>query len=251
MYLKQSVSWWCFTGRGVEDHALLQKCKEIGYAAVELVDPSLFPAVRDAGLEIASHSGPGGLNDPAEHNAIARSVDSALEVAVKYQIPNLIVFSGNRREGVSDKEAAEHTAAGLARIAPAAEAVGVTLVMELLNSRVDHVGYQCDTSQWGTQVCKAVNSPCVKLLYDIYHMQIMEGDLVRHIEENHHYYGHYHTAGNPGRHDLDTEQEINYAAVFRAIRKVNYQGYIGHEFLPKGDPVLALESAYRLVIENS
>ena len=126
----------------------------------------------------------------------------------------------------------------------------MTLVLELLNSKVDHPDYQCDKTLWGVKVCQMVDSPAVKLLYDIYHMQIMEGDIVRTIQDYHPYFGHYHTAGNPGRNDLDDEQEIFYPPIFRAIEATGYDGYIGHEFIPKGDPGAALKAAFDLTIES-
>jgi hydroxypyruvate isomerase len=133
----------------------------------------------------------------------------------------------------------------LQRVAKAAEEAGVTLVLELLNSKVDHADYQCDRTAWGVEVCKAVNSPRVKLLYDIYHMQIMEGDVIRTIKDNIAYIGHFHTAGNPGRHELDENQELYYPAIARAIAATGYEGYIGQELMPVGDALAALEAAYK------
>ena len=140
---------------------------------------------------------------------------------------------------------AASTAAGLARVAPAAADAGVTLVLELLNSKVDHPDYQADHTAWGVQVCRAVGASHVKLLYDIYHMQLMEGDIIRTIQAAHPFIGHYHTAGNPGRNDLDDEQELNYPAILRAIRATGYMGYIGHEFIPEGDPAVALHTTFK------
>jgi len=250
MQIKQSISWWCVDNRGVSTPDLLRAVKAIGYSGVELIATEHFPLVRDLGLTIAAHTAQSGIdsgfNDPAQHDRLEREILASLDLATKYEIPNLIVFTGNRREGVSEQEAAEHTAAGLRRVAKAAEEAGITLIVELLNSKVDHKGYQCDTSTWGIEVCKLVDSPRVKLLYDIYHMQIMEGDLIRTIETNHAYFGHYHTGGVPGRHDLDDTQEIYYPAVVRAIRATGYCGYLGHEFIPKSDPIAALEQAYKV-----
>jgi hydroxypyruvate isomerase len=155
----------------------------------------------------------------------------------------LICFSGNRH-GLDDATGAEITAETLSAVAPMAEAAGVTLVLELLNSKVDHPDYQCDHTAWGVQVVKAVNSPRVKLLYDIYHMQVMEGDIIRTIQENHPHIAHYHTAGNPGRHELDANQELNYRAIVQAIIATGYTGYLGQEFVPLGDPVAGLRSAF-------
>ncbi len=246
----QSLSWWCFQGRGVEAPDLLRAAKEIGYASVELIPESLWDAARDAGLTIVTHGGHGsishGLNDPAQFDRIAGELDASLALAAKYEVPNLIVFSGERRPGLSEQEGIDNTVTALKKLAPAAEDAGVTLIIELLNSRVDHPGYQCDHTEWGVEVCKLVNSPRVKLLYDIYHMQIMEGDLIRTIETYHEYFAHYHTAGNPGRRDMDETQEIYYPAVARAIAATGYQGCIGHEFIPKGEPIAALEHAFKL-----
>jgi hydroxypyruvate isomerase len=163
--------------------------------------------------------------------------------AVQWGIPNLICFSGNRN-GLDDTTGAEITAEGLRAVARDAEDAGVTLVLELLNSKVDHPDYQCDRTLWGLGVCRMVNSPRVKLLYDIYHMQIMEGDIIRTITDNHATFGHYHTAGNPGRNNIDDTQELNYAAIMRAILATGYQGYVGQEFIARGDPVAALRDAF-------
>ncbi len=250
MSLKQSVSWWCFAGKGLADDVLLQRAKAIGYQAVELISETMFERVRDQGLVIASHGGhqsiDRGLNDLAEHDRIEAEIYHNLALAQKYEIPNLIVFSGSRRAGLSEEEGIENTSRGLSRVAKAAEDAGVTLVIELLNSKVDHPGYQCDHTDWGVKVCKQVGSPRVKLLYDIYHMQIMEGDVMRTIADNHFYFAHYHTAGNPGRHDMDDTQELNYPPIMRAIAETGYDGYVGHEFIPKGDPLAALQAAYDL-----
>ncbi len=250
MPIKQSVSWWCFAGRGVDDATLLTRAKSIGYEAVELIGESLFDQVRDAGLNIASHGGhqsiSRGLNDLGEHDRIEAEIDRNLALAVKYEIPNLIVFSGDRREGLTDHEGAENTARGLLRVAKAAEDAGVTLVIELLNSKVDHQGYQCDHAAWGVRVCDMVDSPRVKLLYDIYHMQIMEGDVISSIHQYHRHFAHYHTAGVPGRHDLDETQELNYPPIMKAILETGYEGYVGHEFVPKGDPIAGLEQAFKV-----
>lgn len=248
MAIRQSVSWWCVQNRGVENDALLRQVKSLGFAGVELIGREHFARARDCGLEIVSHMGHqsigDGLNDPANHDRIESEIHRNLELAAEYGIANLIVFSGNRRAGLTDDEGADHTAACLARVAKAAEDAGVTLILELLNSRVDHPGYQCDRTAWGVDVCKRTGSSRVRLLYDIYHAQIMEGDLIRTIESSHGFIGHYHTAGNPGRRDLDDNQEIHYPAVFRAIARTGYDGWIGHEFIPHGDVVAALTAAY-------
>lgn len=248
--MKQSFSWRCYQDRGVDDSTLLRQAREIGYAGVELMTPDKFGQAIDSGLTIASHGGHesigSGLNDPQQHDRIEGEIHAALELAAQYGIPNLIVFSGNRRPGQSDEEGAEQTIAGLRRVARAAEEAGVTLLLELLNSKVDHAGYQADHTAWAVNVVEAAGSPRVKILYDIYHMQVMEGDVIAAIGQNHAHFAHYHTAGVPGRHDLDDAQELNYPSIVRAIAATGYDGYLGHEFLPKGDPVKALEAAYRL-----
>ncbi len=248
--VKQSFSWWSFDGRGRTPLELLEAARKIGYAGVELIPKDLWGMARDAGLPIIAHQGhssiDSGLNDPKQHDRIAGEIEEALALAVQYSVPNLIVFSGVRREGLTDEEGIEHTAAGLRRVVRAAGECGVTLLLELLNSRRDHRGYQADRTDWGVRVCEAAHSPRIKLLFDIYHVQVMEGDLIHRIETHRAYLGHFHTAGVPGRHDLDDEQEINYPAVVRAIAAGGYTGLIGHEFIPKGDPIAALRAAFEL-----
>jgi hydroxypyruvate isomerase len=208
----------------------------------------LWDAAGEAGLVIAT-IGAGALdqgwNRKANHAGLLEEIGRNLELAKRYAIPNLIVFSGNRG-GLSDAEGAEATAEGLRKAAPLAEAAGVTLVLELLNSKVDHKDYQCDHTAWGARVIDAVGSPRVKLLYDIYHMQIMEGDIIRTIRANAARIGHIHTAGNPGRLDLDEEQELYYPAIIRALKTSGYTGYVGQGFVPRGEPLAALKTAYEL-----
>ncbi|HID55497.1 TPA: xylose isomerase [Candidatus Poribacteria bacterium] len=246
--IKQSIAWWCFARR-VEPMELIKKAAQIGYASIEMLPREYWDAVLDHGMKIAIIGGHGtltdGLNRRENHDRIEEELSRNIELAAQYGIPSLICFSGNRR-GLPDDEGIQITAEGLKRVAKTAEEKGVRLCLELLNSKVNHPDYQCDHTWWGVEVCKAVNSPAVKLLYDIYHMQIMEGDLIRTIKENIDYIGHFHTAGNPGRHDLDDEQEINYRAVMKAIAETNYDGFVGHEFTPKGDPIEALEKTFRL-----
>ncbi|MBZ0292719.1 MAG: TIM barrel protein [Anaerolineae bacterium] len=247
--IKQSLSWWCYANRGVEPAALLRAAAEIGYQGVELVGQEYWQLIKDHGLEIVSINGHGtiedGLNRRGAKARITKEVQANLALAQQWNIPNLICFSGSRA-GLDDELGAEITAENLRHIAPYAEDAGVTLVVELLNSKVDHADYQCDHTEWGVKVIEMVNSPRVKLLYDIYHMQIMEGDLIRTIQKYHQHFAHYHTAGNPGRHDLDDAQEIYYPPIVRAIIETGYEGYLGQEFVPKGDPVAALKAAYEL-----
>lgn len=244
---KQSIAWWCCVPRAMKPDALVQAAVEIGYPALELVPQEHFALVRDHGLTISAIAGhasiPEGLNRRENHARIERELVANIQLAAQWGIPNLICFSGNRA-GMSDAEGAEICAEGLRRVARTAENAGVTLILELLNSKVDHHDYQCDHTAWGVQVCKMVGSSRVKLLYDIYHMQIMEGDIIRTIREHHAWFGHYHTAGNPGRNEINETQELNYPAIMRAIAATGYQGYVGQEFIPIGEPVAALRDAF-------
>jgi hydroxypyruvate isomerase len=172
-----------------------------------------------------------GCNDPALHPEIIKNTRELLDAAAAAGAPNLIMLSGNRR-GKTDEQGIENTVKLLNAVKKYAEDKGVTLCMELLNSKVNHPDYQCDRTAWGVEVCKRVGSPRVKLLYDIYHMQIMEGDIIRTIEQNMQWFGHFHTAGNPGRHELSVDQEINYKAVCKKIADLGYTGYICHEYTP-------------------
>jgi hydroxypyruvate isomerase len=247
--LKQTFSWWSFRRDDIEAAAMLSAAAAIGYAGVEMPPEEIWTVARDNGLRIATIVGhqslSDGLNARANHDRIERELRRNIEKAVANDIPNLIVFSGNRR-GLSDDVGAAATADCLRRVAGDAEAAGVTLVLELLNSKVDHADYQADRTDWGVAICESVGSPRVKLLYDIYHMQIMEGDVIRTIRNHHDAIGHYHTAGVPGRADLDDQQELYYPAIARAILETGYEGFFGHEFRPKGDPIAALEAAYGL-----
>lgn len=248
MAFKQSVSRWTL---GPLTDEQIKQIYALGITGVEMPAVDEYHRWLDTGFTIATIVGHGtltdGLNKKENHSRIADEVRANLEVARKYGIPNLICFSGNR-EGKSDEEGAANTIEGLRLIAPDAQAAGVTLVMELLNSKVDHHDYQCDLTSWGVKVVSAVNSPRVKLLYDIYHMQIMEGDLIRNIRDNIEHIAHFHTAGNPGRKDLDNEQEIYYPAVARAIHDTGYDAWVGHEFVPKGEVIAALRQAYEATL---
>ena len=168
-----------------------------------------------------------------------------IEDAARAKAHSIIVFSGNRK-GMDDEEGAANCIIGLNRIKKYAEDKGILIVMELLNSKVNHKDYMCDKTPWGVRVVKEVNSPYVKLLYDIYHMQIMEGDVIRTIRENQQWIGHYHTGGNPGRNEIDETQELNYAAISRAIADTGFSGYMAHEFIPLRDPLVSLAEAVKI-----
>jgi hydroxypyruvate isomerase len=245
--MKLSAVWWCFVRGEMTPERFVRAAAEIGYDGIEIVAPSYWQLVKNYGLAIASVVGHAslvdGLNRRQNHARIAEELRANLEQAARWGIRNLICFSGNRN-GLGDAAGAEITAEGLRSVAKAAEDAGVNLVLELLNSKVDHKDYQCDRTAWGVQICQMVGSPRVKLLYDIYHMQIMEGDIIRTIRDSHAYFGHYHTAGNPGRGELDATQELNYPAIIQAIHATGYSGYVGQEFIPKGDPIAALRDAF-------
>jgi hydroxypyruvate isomerase len=245
--LRQSFSWWCFANRGLEPEALLAAAVKIGYEAVDLIDEKFWPLAQQHGLRIAAVNGHGsignGLNRPENATRIEEELKASIIKAEQWKIPLLICFSGNRG-GIDDATSLAQSAETLSRVAPIAQNAGVTLVMELLNSKVDHADYQGDHTAWGVKMIEQVNSPAVKLLYDIYHMQVMEGDVIRTIQKNHPHFGHYHTAGNPGRGQPDERQELNYPAIYSAILATGYEGFIGHEFLPTGDVPEALERAF-------
>jgi hydroxypyruvate isomerase len=255
MPIQQSVCYPMMQPLPMPLEELFPRVAAMGFAAVEIWKPdSTVSAVAELAhknhLVLASFSGhdslANGLNNPAEHTRIVDELGRSIDMAAEWGVPGIICFSGNHLSGQSEEEAIAATAAGLRQIAPYAESKNVNLNLELLNSKVDHPGYQCDHAAWGLAVTKAVNSRCVKLLYDIYHMQIMEGDLIATITENIQWIGHFHTAGVPGRRDLDDAQEINYRGVMQAIAATGYPLYVGHEFRPKGDLLAALQQAYTL-----
>jgi hydroxypyruvate isomerase len=223
----------------------------MGLQSIELLNPDEWPIVAQYGLTcaVANAAGPGGIprgfNRVENHEWLIPANETLLRQAADAGVPNVIVFSGNR-DGLSDEEGMENCARGLERLAPLAEQLGVTVVMELLNSKIDHRDYMCDHTVWGAALIERVASSRVKLLYDIYHMQIMEGDVIRTIRANHQHIAHYHTAGVPGRNELDDTQELFYPAIVRAIRETGYDGFLGQEFVPRGDPIASLRAAVEL-----
>ncbi len=247
MAFEQSVSWWCIARDGLDPVDMLQTCKSIGYTAMELVPVEQFQLTRDQGLTIATHQLHGpiplGINDPNNWDDIKRQADASLKLAQEWEIPYLIAFSGNR-DGIDDERGAENASKQLERLARDAESAGVVLLLELLNSKVNHPDYQCDRTAWGVQVVSAVGSPYARLLYDIYHMQVMEGDVIQTIRDYHQWFAHYHTAGVPGRNEIDESQELYYPAICRAIAETGFTGYVGQEFVPLGDWKVALQQAY-------
>ncbi len=244
--LRQSVCKWCYKMPLPE---LARAAKEIGLASIELLDPADWPVVQEIGLTCAMANGTTsigkGLNRLEHHEATVPSMIERIRQCADAGIPSVICFSGNRA-GMADEQGLENCAIALKKIVPEAEKRGVTVCMELLNSKINHPDYMCDRTPWGVELVKRVGSERFKLLYDIYHMQIMEGDVIRTINEHHAAIGHYHTAGNPGRNELDDTQELNYAPIMRAIKATGYKGFIGQEFIPKRDPLTSLREAVEL-----
>ena len=243
--IKQSVSRWCYEKIPLDD--LCAYAAQIGLKGVDLLGPEEYEIPGRHGLVCTmAYAGggeiPSALNRVENHARIEEGFRKNIPLAAKAGVPNVITFSGNRA-GMSDEEGAKNTIAGLNRVKKIAEDHGVTICMELLNSKVNHKDYMCDHTAWGVQVVQAVNSPRVKLLYDIYHMQIMEGDLVRTIQQNIQWLGHFHTGGVPGRHELDGTQEVQWDGVMRGIVAAKFQGYVAHEFVPSRDPLTSLREA--------
>jgi hydroxypyruvate isomerase len=245
--IRQSVARWCFPDLSTD--SLAKAAAEMGLLGVDLVGPEDWPALKKHGLICTMTTGGGsiadGLNRKENHDKIEREMRENIPRAAAAGMPNVITFSGNRR-GLSDQEGVENCVVGLTRVKGIAEQHGVMICLELLNSKIDHKDYQCDHTAWGAEVVKRVNSPKVKLLYDIYHMQIMEGDVIRTIRENIRWIAHFHTGGVPGRNELDDTQELNWPAIMKAIAETGYSGYVAHEFVPTRDPLTSLREAVRL-----
>ncbi len=246
--LKQSVCRWCYAKIPLPDFC--KAVAEMGLTAIDLLNEKEWPIAREYGLTCSMGSGAGGgivdgLNVKANHDKIVASLERAIPLAAAAKVPNLITFFGNRR-GMSDDEAIANCVDALTRIKNVAEDNGVTICVELLNSKVDHKDYQGDRSPFGIAVVRAIDSPRVKLLYDIYHMQIMEGDVIRTIRDNREYFAHFHTGGVPGRHELDDTQELQWRTVAKAIADLGFQGYFAHEFIPTRDPLTSLREAVTL-----
>ena len=246
--IHQSVCQWCYPQMTVDQ--LAEYAAKIGLRAVDLLPPEEYEIPRRYGLVCSMGYAGGGeidkaLNRVENHAAIEQAFRANIPRAAKAGVPNVITFSGNRG-GMAEEEGARNTVTGLNRVKKIAEDHGVTICMELLNSKRDHHDYMCDHTSWGVRVLEEVNSPNVKLLYDIYHMQIMEGDLIETIRKNIQWIGHFHTGGVPGRHELDGTQEVQWDGVMRAIADAGFRGYVAHEFLPTGDPRESLRKAAEL-----
>ena len=239
--INQSVCKWCYGKIPLED--LAREGAKMGLKSVELLAPEECGPLKKHGIICAmvadTHPLHKGLSHREEHDECLARVKKRIEQAAELGYPNVITFSGNRR-GVPDDVGIDNCVLALKKIVGFAEEKKITICMELLNSKVDHKDYQCDRTAWGVEVVKRVGSDRFKLLYDIYHMQIMEGDVIRTIRENHQYIGHYHTGGNPGRAEIDETQELNYGAIMRAIAETGFKGYVAQEFIPRRDPLTSL-----------
>jgi hydroxypyruvate isomerase len=233
--INHSVCRWCYNDIPLED--LCVAAKQIGLKSIELVSPNEWPILKKHGLDCAMPQGAGmgierGFNDPNNHDTLVKSYEEVIPLVAAAGYKQIICFSGNRR-GMDDETGIENCVKGLKRLMPIAEKHKVIMCMELLNSKVHHKDYHADRTAWGAEVCKRVGSENIKLLYDIYHMQIMEGDVIATIRAFHPYISHYHTGGVPGRNEIDETQELYYPAIMRAILETGYKGYVGQEFIPK------------------
>ena len=245
--LKQSVSRWCY-GRIPLDE-LCEAAKTIGYKSVELLSEKEWEVPKKHGMACAMANGfgtiPVGFNRPDNHDKLVADAERMIPLVAAAGVPNIVVFSGNRA-GLSDGEGIANCIAGLKRVTPTAERHNVTLCLEMLNSKVDHKDYQADHTAWAVQVVQGVNSPRLKLLYDIYHMQIMDGDVIATVRANFGHIAHFHTGGVPGRAEIDDTQELNYRRVMQAIADLGFTGYVGQEFVPKRDPLTSLKQAFEI-----
>ena len=242
--LKQGVCRGVFKGAQLDLEGECREAARLGACGIDLVGPEAFPLLKKYGLIPTMVPGgcsiKAGINDNKNHSTIDQKMREAIKAAAAAGAPNVIVLAGDRK-GLTDEEGLANSVLFLNNIKGVAEEQGVTLCTELLNSKVNHPGYMCDHTAWGVELCKRVNSPRVKLLYDIYHMQIMGGDIIRTIRQNIQYIGHFHTAGNPGRHEFDDTQEMNYNGICKAIADLGYQGYLSHEYTPTKDPLETLD----------
>ena len=244
--IHQSVSKWCYGKIPLDKFCVI--VKKMGMKAIDLLGPNDFPTLEKHGLEcsmVNTHGLTKGLNRRENHEPCLTRIRSAIDAAAEHGFPNVITFPGNRG-GMADDVGVKNTVTALKQIVGHAEKKKVTICLEYLNSKVDHKDYMFDNMAWGVAVCKAVGSERVKILYDIYHAQIMEGDIIRTIRDCKDYIGHYHTGGNPGRNEIDETQELYYPAIMRAIVATGFNGYVAHEFVPKRDPVESLAYAVRI-----
>jgi hydroxypyruvate isomerase len=245
--LKQSVSRWCYGRIPLDD--LCEAARAIGYKSVELLDEKDWTVPAKHGLACAMANGfgtiPVGFNDPANHDRLVADGAAMIPKAAAAGVPNIVCFSGSRR-GMSDADGIANCVAGFKRLTPVAEQYGVTLCLEVLNSKVDHKDYQADHTAWAVKVIEGVASPRLKILYDIYHMQVMEGDVIATMKTNIQHIAHVHTGGVPGRAEIDETQELNYRRVMESLADLGFTGYVGQEFVPRRDPLTSLKQAFEI-----
>ena len=245
--MRHSISRWCYGKIPLDE--LCETAKGIGYNGIDLLDPGDWPVVKQHGLVCSMANGfgtiPVGFNRLENHDKLVADGERLIALAAEAGVPNIVVFSGNTA-GLSEADGVANCVTGLKRLAPTAEKHGVTLCLELLNSKVDHHDYQADHSAFGVKVIEGVDSPRVKLLYDIYHMQVMEGDVIRTVRANIQHIAHFHTGGVPGRNEIDETQELYYHRVMQAIADAGYTGFVGQEFVPRRDPVASMKQAYEI-----
>ncbi len=244
--INQSVSRWCYGKLPLDE--LCMAAKKIGLKGIDLLRPNAFETLKKHGLVcsmIETHGLVRGINRKENHERCLPKIRQAIEAAAEYNFPNVITFSGNRF-GMTDDVGVENAVTALKQVVGSAEKKKVTICIEYLNSKVNHRDYMFDNMAWGVEVCKKVGSERVKLLYDIYHAQVMEGDIIRTIQTYKDYIGHYHTAGNPGRNEIDETQELYYPAIMRAIADTGFAGYVAHEFTPTRDPLTSLAQAVQI-----
>ena len=247
--IKQALCPGVFNGTDLDMEGKCREAARLGAYGIDLVGPEAFPLLKKYDLlptMVPGGSGiKDGINDKKNHAEIDRKMRDAIKATAEAGAPNVIALAGDRK-GLSDEEGLENSVLFLNNIKALAEDKGITLCVELLNSKVNHPGYMCDHTSWGVELCKRVDSPRVKLLYDIYHMQIMEGDIIRTIRQNFKYLGHFHTAGNPGRHEFDDTQEMNYHGICKAIADLGYHGFVSHEYTATRDPLGTLDKMMRI-----
>ncbi|MCF0040965.1 hydroxypyruvate isomerase family protein [Dyadobacter fanqingshengii] len=246
--INHSVCKWCYGKIPLDTFA--KECKEMGITSIELLGPEDWPTLKKYGLTCALPNGAGmgiekGFNDLALHDELVKSYEDLFPKLKEAGYTTVICFSGNRR-GMSDIDGMRNCAIGLRRLMPSAEKYGITMIMELLNSKVNHKDYMCDHTAWGAGLCEMVGSEHFKLLYDIYHMSIMEGDVIATIKKYHKYIGHYHTGGVPGRNEIDEGQELYYPAIMKAIVETGFKGYVAQEFIPKREPLASLKQCVQI-----
>ena len=247
--IRHSVCRWTYSQLSLDE--LCKTVKEIGFNAIDLVGPAEWSVLKKNGVDCSMCNGAeisleDGWNDKANHPQLIKNYTEMIPLVSKAGYKNLICFSGNRR-GMDDETGLKNSVEGLQKIMPLAEKNGVIIQLELFNSKVNHPDYMADNSAWGIELCKRLGSENFKLLYDIYHMQISEGDIIRTIQNNHQYFGHYHTAGVPGRHEIDESQELYYPAIMKAIVATGYKGYVAQEFIPlQENKIAALREAIKI-----